>query len=100
MALERLVSEDSPGIWTLGTHIVFRNMGKYFNGKEHKTNLYHVTAKADNFMLGVVLWFPRWRKYCFHPDPNTVFEETCLQDITEFITQETRAHRALKKASS
>lgn len=85
--------------WTLGSFIAFRNLGTYWNRKEHKTNLYEVcegrNVKAN---LGHISWFPRWRKYVFEPNPNRViFEETCLRDIAEFIEAETKSHKNTTK---
>src|SRR5208282_248516 len=89
-ALER----PSPG-WCLGTHIAFRNLGTYWAGTEHKTNRYAVVEKHNaSSQLGVILWFARWRKYCFYPDPNTLYEETCMREISQFIVEETVARRA------
>lgn len=87
LTLERIDS-----VWTKGTHIVFRNMGPTPVGKTRwtKTNIYEVTAKADNFPLGRIAWFGRWRKYTFQPSSDCVFEETCMREISLFIQQETR----------
>jgi len=49
--------------------------------------------------LGAVKWFPRWRKYTFAPQPDTVFEEVCLRDIAEFCEVQTKEHRQKKKAA-
>ena len=47
------------------------------------TNIYTVRSN-DGTKLGEVRWFSRWRKYCFFPSPETVYEEICLGDISEF----------------
>lgn len=80
--------------WCLGTHIAFRNLGTFWAGAEHKTSRYAVLEKSNiASQLGVVLWFARWRKYCFYPDPNMVYEETCMREISQFIEEETKARR-------
>jgi hypothetical protein len=84
--------------FTMGTHIYFRNHGPWWGGKEHKTNLYQVHANADNFLLGEIKWFGRWRKYVFEPAANTIYEETCMRDISQFIEEETATQRANAKA--
>ena len=53
--------------------------------KPRKTEIFKVVAKADNFVLGEIKWYPSWRCYAFYPTGNTVFELTCLQDITNFV---------------
>lgn len=37
--------------------------------------------------LGVLKWYVSWRQYCFFPQPETVFNKGCLEDINHFITQ-------------
>ena len=85
----------SDSSFTLGTYIAFRNLGNRWGGKDHKTNEYEVTEKHNvRATLGYIRWFARWRKYAFSPITNTVFEETCLREIAQFVEEETQAHRA------
>jgi hypothetical protein len=86
--------------WTRGTHIIFRNLGKMNGSKgyQRKTNVYEVTASADNFVLGRIAWYSRWRKYVFEPSALTIYEETCMRDISQFIEEETKAQREQAKA--
>jgi len=64
-----------------------------------KTNVWHVNSKDSTrwFNLGVIKWFGRWRKYCFFPSLDTVFEEDCLRDISEFIERATKEHKQKNK---
>ena len=52
-----------------------------------KTWIYYVRAnphsKGAYDFLGTIKWFPHWRQYGFYPEQGTVFEKTCLKDITE-----------------
>ena len=92
--IERI--EDSS--FTQGTHIWFRNLG-HLNGStgyQRTTNIYDVLTK-DNVKLGEIRWFSRWRKYCFFPWTDTIYEETCLRDISQFIEEETATQRASAK---
>ena len=62
-----------------------------------------VTARWDvramNYAyLGEVKWFAHWRKYCFFPSRDTVFDQGCLREISDFIEHETAAHKAARKA--
>ncbi len=50
-----------------------------------KTLIYNVVAKEGDQLLGVVKWHGPWRQYVFCPKPDTIFEKTCLRDITDFI---------------
>ena len=37
----------------------------------------------DELLLGQIRWYAHWRQYAFYPSEGTVFEKTCLTDITE-----------------
>jgi hypothetical protein len=63
-----------------------------------KTGIWRVMAQDNGAFLGKIKWFGRWRKYCFFPSGDTVFEEVCLRDIAKFVESETRKHRALRAA--
>jgi len=62
-------------------------------GEHQKTLRWQVRPKDSFEPLGMVQWFNRWRKYCFFPAPDTVFEQDCLRDIAHFIEQETQRQR-------
>ena len=98
MSLDRMDAD-----WCECTHIYIHNLGKMVgsSNKPRLTNIYEVVTK-DNVKLGEIRWFPSWRKYCFYPWTDTVYEETCLRDISQFIEEETKSQResaAKRKAS-
>jgi len=39
--------------------------------------------------LGSISFFGRWRKYCFYPNENTLFDYLCLNEISGFCKKET-----------
>ncbi len=43
--------------------------------------------KGVEMVLGVVKWHKYWRQYCFFPEPDTVFNVVCLEDLGHFINQ-------------
>jgi len=61
-----------------------------------KTKLWFVDIKDTVECLGKIKWFSRWRKYCFFPFPDTVYEKDCLRDIAEFTENETKKHKQKK----
>lgn len=64
-----------------------------------KTKVWTVQTKDGAHTLGRIAWFGRWRKYAFDPMGGTVFEETCLREIAQFIINATLVHKeAAKKA--
>lgn len=58
-----------------------------YEGTTGKTEWYHIYSKEGDHNLGTIKWYSSWRKYAFFPNPNCVFEKTCMQDITDFLTQ-------------
>lgn len=73
-----------------GTHIRFNYLRDTISGKTKIWNV--ISLSGDD--LGEIKWFSKWRKYCFFPISYTVFEETCLTEIIEFITDRTKEHRS------
>lgn len=57
-----------------------------------KTMRWEVSTKVGG-LLGVVKWYAHWRKYCFFPATECVFEETCLREIAQFIEDRSRNQR-------
>jgi hypothetical protein len=79
-------------------------MAKWIEFKEvetagRKTRIWAVmtTSELDPSSLGYIRWFGRWRGYAFYPDPGTLYEATCLNDIAAFIKEQNAAHREAKK---
>lgn len=70
-----------------------RDIGTSASGK---TRIWHIITRDENqFILGEVKWFGRWRKYAFFPSEHIVgvFEEDCLRDIADFIEAQTKEHK-------
>jgi len=48
-------------------------------------------------VLGTVKWHKRWRQYCFFPEPDTVLNVVCLEDMGHFIKQISVVQREFDK---
>ena len=55
--------------------------------RPRKTKVFKVKTKEGDSVLGTIKWFGRWRKYSFYPHMDTIFEQTCLRDIAQFIDE-------------
>lgn len=53
-----------------------------------KTKVWDVNSVMSNVQLGTIAWFPSWRKYCFFPNFETIYDASCLAEIVEFIQKE------------
>ena len=58
-----------------------------------KTKKFEIHSKEDDSSIGIIKWYGPWRKYCFFPLSETVYEQVCLRDIAQFIEEETRRYR-------
>lgn len=66
-----------------------------------KTDVWHVwSLKLPAAHLGIVKWFPTWRRYAFFPGAETLFDGTCLRDIAAFVESETEKQRKGRRAFS
>jgi hypothetical protein len=60
---------------------------------DRKTNIWQVYTSDGTQTLGFIKWFGAWRKYCYFPFADTVYEQDCLRRISEFIEAETSLYR-------
>lgn len=67
------------------------------NSKSGKTKVWRVLTKDSNLLLGYIKWYAPWRKYSFFPESNTIFEETCLNDIANFCRDQKKELKNEKK---
>jgi len=63
-----------------------------------KTRRWEVRSKQGGDVLGIVQWWPAWRRYTFQPAYPTTFEQDCLRDIASFIEAATTAHKEADSA--
>ena len=81
------------------THIYFQRIGK--PNPRAVTDVWHVYSgnahTPSPLMLGHVAWFGAWRKYCYYPNGATVYEETCLREIAEFVVTITTQHKTSRR---
>jgi len=78
----------------MSTFIAIDSGTNVWDGKTHKTKLFVVNTKgAYPIRLGIIRWWPAWRKYAFWPGTNTLFEEVCLREIADFCEQTTKEHK-------
>jgi hypothetical protein len=50
-----------------------------------KTPIYHIETIDGTIYLGRIKWFPAWRKYCFFPEEDTIWDVKCLEEINKAI---------------
>lgn len=55
-----------------------------------------VVLTLDGSPIGEVSWYGPWRKYCFFPGIDTVYEQVCLRDIADFCEAQSLEHKRLR----
>lgn len=70
---------------------VYYDLGKYLRvieryEKNRKTPIY-LLCRQDNesIKLGLIKYNTSWRKYCFYPIEETIFDSNCMLDIINFM---------------
>ena len=53
------------------------------NGK--KTGTYYICNVGANNIIGEIKWWSGWRKFCYFPYEDTVWDSKCLNDITNLL---------------
>jgi hypothetical protein len=57
-----------------------------------KTDIFEVVANERGLVLAEIRWYSRWRKYALMPKAETVWEETCLRELSTWMSEATFRH--------
>jgi len=76
----------------MGKWIEFKELEQMV-GKKTKHWVVKTTYEENRATLGIVKWYGSWRKYCFLPCEQTIFEWDCLREIADFCQQETKKYK-------
>lgn len=66
--------------------------------RNNKLFSFRVAIKKTDITLGWIKWYGPFRQFSFFPEPDRVFDKTCLQDITDFIKNLEEKRKNLIKA--
>lgn len=50
-----------------------------------KTIVFEVYNQDESHFLGLIKFKATWRRYCFYPEPNRLFDVSCMKAIIDFI---------------
>ena len=64
--------------------------GKYFfvmkeTVTNRKTPIYTIFEYSRSNILGEIRWYAPWRKFCFYPDKETIWDTNCLDEIIQCL---------------
>lgn len=54
-------------------------------GDTGKTLIYDVLSKRTKERLATIKWYGPWRQYVLVPEPNTIWNNGCLDAVMHFI---------------
>lgn len=83
--------------------ITYYKLGKYMTAFEYqelnrKLPIYEIVNQQNELIhLGIVKYNSRWRKYCFYPEEETVFDDKCLTEMIKFLNYLDNKRKERKK---
>lgn len=91
--MEDQFTRDLTNIWKEDKWLYFELVKE-----KPKTKVFNVISKCSGMRLGLIMWYPRWRHYCFFPtvEEATVHSDRCLLSISSFITELNEKHKTLR----
>jgi hypothetical protein len=63
-----------------------------YDSVARKTEVWIVKVTRDDSTLGRIAWLGRWRQYTFEPMTGTVFNNSCLRSLVEFLDRLNAEH--------
>lgn len=51
-------------------------------------------VESGGYRIGTISWHSPWRRYCFFPERQTVWDRNCLSEVIEFIDAEMAKRKA------
>lgn len=66
------------GVFYHTQYLKFQCVGTSTSGK---TEIWQIFNLKSGILLGTIKWYGRWRQYVFYPEPDTLFNNRCLADI-------------------
>lgn len=58
-----------------------------------KTPIYHIYSKTSKDEIGQIKWYGAWRKFCFFPNEETIWDSKCLNSLMEFLDEINKDYR-------
>ena len=63
-------------------------------GRSQKTEVIRVQGTKDT--LGIIKWHGAWRQYCFFPKADTLYNNQCMSEIQDMLSQLNKMQREKK----
>ena len=63
--------------------------------ENRKTPIYFLVNNNED-CIGTIKWHGAWRKFCFFPEPDTLWDNKCLNDVQKVINNVTAIYKESK----
>jgi len=63
-------------------HIIIEEMEPV---DEEDHTLFAIRNKHSNLEIGVIIYYEPWKKWVLEPYEDTIYDESCLEDIVKFM---------------
>ncbi len=73
-----------------GPFVTFREVAQK---PDKLTKVWRVVSVQGDTLLGGIKWWPAWRRYCFFPLTDMLFDANCLWDIADFCARMTKEQK-------
>lgn len=77
--------------WIVASNNYFLIIKMCIDGR--KTPMYHIWSKTSLSDIGIIKWYGAWRKFCFFPIEDTIWDSKCLSNIIEFLDKINKDYR-------
>jgi hypothetical protein len=71
------------------SHLYFNEL----NNEGKKTRIWEVMSTATDEVLGKIKFRGAWRKYIYEPSQYTLYDASCLREISDFTESRTKEWR-------
>lgn len=82
------------GQWIVEQNDYFRVIKEILEGR--KTPIYNIET-LDGLFLGEIKWYGAWRKFCFFPDLETIWDNKCLSLVVDFLDEVNKEWRESRR---
>lgn len=82
---KRKYESEQVGWWIVYQNEYIEIVGENLKGR--KTPIYHINSLRSQDEIGQIKWYGAWRKYCFFPNGDTVWDKKCLDSVCDWLLE-------------
>lgn len=71
------------------SHLIFDEHGTSDSGKTKRIDV----MALDGATLALIRWYGPWRRYVVYPQTGTLFDASCLRELTQYLDKLMLEHK-------